>query len=226
MEQVRELFPSEHRRKVGVVLSNRFPFPGDSLAIHVAIALTLLVLPVHAAFGFKLDGTLDKTAISKSYFESDFARIRPPLEAWRTSLALKTRDDSIFVFKYLSVIYAADSTTKEKSKSFMFQLITLAPAIEIMDLYVSDQIELMFKSVKAQYQERQQYMNRHDMLGKEMETPPIPSRAPATTRTPETRSADWVWWTVGGVGMAAAVVGGYYILHDDPASPKAKSFEP
>lgn len=73
-----------------------------------------------AAFGFKSDGTLDKTAISKSYFESDFARIRPPLEAWRTSHAQKTRDDSVFVFKYLSVIYAADSTTKEKSKSFMF----------------------------------------------------------------------------------------------------------
>lgn len=189
-------------------------------------AVVLFSSESFAAFGFKPDGTLDKTAISKSYFDGDFSRIRPPLEAWRTSHAQKTRDDSVFVFKYLSVIYAADSTTKEKSKSFMFQLISLAPAIEIMDLYVSDQIELMFKSVKAQYQERQQYMGRHDLIGKEKEKPPAPSQTPATARIPEAHSKKWVWWTVGGVGVAAAVAGGYYVLHDDPALPKTKSIEP
>lgn len=47
----------------------------------------------HAAFGFKLDGSLDKPAISKAYFESDFARILPPLEAWRQGIADKTRDN-------------------------------------------------------------------------------------------------------------------------------------
>jgi hypothetical protein len=190
----------------------------------VAVALTLFVLPAHAAFGFKLDGTLDKAAISKSYFESDFARIRPPLEAWRLSLAQKTRDDSVFVFKYLSVIYAADSTTKEKSKSFMFQLISLAPAIEIMDLYVSDQIELMFKSVKAQYQERQQYMGRLDLIGKEKENPPVPSQIPVTARVPEAHSSKWVWWTVGGVGVATIIAGTILALNQDSEKgPSAKT---
>lgn len=89
----------------------------------------------------------------------------------------------------------------------------MAPAIEIMDLYVGDQIESMFKSVKAQYQERQQYMGRHDLplLGKEKEKPPAPSQTPATARIPEAHSSKWVWWTVGGVDVVAAVVSGYYV---------------
>ena len=136
------------------MMNNRFPFPGSPLALLTGLSLVLSTLHAHASFGFKLDGTLDKPAISKAYFEGDFARILPPLEAWRQGLADKTRDDSIFVFKYLSVVYAAKPETKEKSRSFMFQLLTLAPTIEILDMYASDEIERTFRSVKQEFKER------------------------------------------------------------------------
>lgn len=209
------------------MICTRFTVGGRTCRSLLLLSVILLSpFKSFAAFGFKPDGTLNKEAISHAYFEGDFRRILPPLEAFRLSLAQKTRDDSIYVFKYLSVIYAADSTTKEKSKSYMFQLISLAPAIEIMDLYVSDQIEVMFKSVKAQYQERQQYMGQHDLLGKEKGKPLTPLQTQATARKPKAHSSKWVWLTVGGVGVAAAVATSYYALYEDPPQDEVKGFKP
>jgi hypothetical protein len=58
----------------------------------------------------------------------------------QTFPASSTREDSIFVFKYLSVIYAADSTTRLKAESYMVQHLRLMPTIELVDLYISDNI--------------------------------------------------------------------------------------
>jgi hypothetical protein len=180
------------------------------------IGILLCFLAVHgfASFGFHLDGTLDKPTISKAYFEGDFARILPPLEAWRQGLAEnKTRDDSIFVFKYLSVIYAANPSTKDKSRSFMFQLLNLAPTIEILDMYASDEIERTFHTVKQEFKERNAYLSTHDHLGNETAPVAQPQQhAPPPIKTPEEHSSKWVWWTAGGVGLAATAIGAYLLL--------------
>jgi hypothetical protein len=188
-----------------------------------ALALSFALIPTasHGAFGFKLDGSLDKEAISHAYFEGDFRRILPPLEAFRTSLAKKTNDDSVFVFKYLSVIYAADSSTQPKAESYMVQLVKMKPTIELIDLYISDNIEAIFTGVKENYLKQQQYIKNHDLIGNE--------RAAASAAAPpqKVRSSKWVWWTVGGVGVAAVVTGGYYAFHEDPTSPNdVKGFKP
>ncbi len=177
------------------------------------LGLLILAPRAFAAFGFNLDGTLDKPAISKAYFESDFVRIVLPLETWRQGVAdNKTSEDSIFVFKYLSVIYAANPATKEKSRSFMFMLLTLAPTIEILDMYASDEIELMFRSVKREFKERNDYLSTHDHLGKE-KTKDVPQQSVSpATKAPETKSSKWVWWTAGGIGLAATAIGTYILL--------------
>jgi hypothetical protein len=184
---------------------------------------SVLPLKSEAAFGFHLDGTLDKPAISKAYFEGDFNRIIPPLEAWRQGIAEnKTRDDSIFVFKYLSVVYAANPSTKERSRSFMFQLLTLAPTIEILDMYASDEIERAFHTVKQEFKERKDYISTHDHLGKEKPKP----APPATVKPKESHSTAWVWWAIGGVGAAAVVAGGFYALHAESDKSSETNFKP
>lgn len=191
--------------------------------LFMLLGLLILAPRAFASFGFKLDGTLDKPTISKAYFESDFERIVLPLETWRQGVAdNKTREDSIFVFKYLSVIYAANPATKEKSRSFMFMLLTLAPTIEILDMYASDEIELMFRSVKREFKERNDYLSTHDHLGKEKPKPEPPP--PAKVKPKESHSTAWVWWTVGGVGTAALITGTVLVLNQDSkASPSAKT---
>ncbi len=190
--------------------------------------IPFLALPIHASFGFKFDGTLDKSTIRKSYFEGDFNRILPPLEAWRTSRATKNRDDSIFVYKYLSVIYAADSTTMNKAESFMVQLIRLMPTIELVDMYISDNIESIFKNVQEKYLKQQQYVRNHDEFGRTLQdsTTEEEKKNSRIAKDKQERPAKWIWWTVGGVGLAAAVSGSYYVLHGTIAPSNTKSFEP
>jgi len=119
------------------------------------------------AYGFKLDGTLDKEAISNAYFEGEFSTVLPPLETYRQNFpASATRDDSIFVYKYLSVIYAADPETKAKAESYMVQLLKLMPTIELIDVYMTDNIQAIFRKVKDEYLGRQEYMQENDQFGR------------------------------------------------------------
>ena len=164
-------------------ISRRF-FP----IIYLLIATTIAVLPtpIYSAYGFKLDGTLDKDAISHDYFEGNFARVLAPLEAFRSSFGTNpavTRDDSVFTYKYLSVIYASDPKTRKKGESYMLELIKIVPAVQLIDLYVSDNIESIFRNVK------QNYLKSHETKG----------QAPIR----EEKSHKWIWWTATGVGVAA-----------------------
>jgi hypothetical protein len=168
----------------------------------------------HAAFGFKLDGTLDKDAISFAYFEGEFSRVLPPLENYRLNFpAAATREDSIFVYKYLSVIYAADPKTKIKAESFMVQLLKLMPTIELIDLYISDNIQAIFKNVKADYMNQQKYMQGHDQYG-QSKTPKQPGNGTSNGKSTA------FWWVAGGVGVAAAVGAAYFVFEPKPEAKK------
>lgn len=217
---------TEQDRKLRMAKGSILKIRG-SLEVYVrlsAVFLILLPLSAFAAFGFKMDGSLDKEAISHAYFEGDFHRILPPLEAFRNSRAQKTKDDSIFVFKYLSVIYAADSSTRPKAESYMVQLVKMKPTIELIDLYISDNIEAIFTGVKENYLKQQQYIREHDLIGnkkKDSETP-----TPKAVSGKKEKSSKWIWWTTGGVGVAAVVAIGYYAHYDDPAKDEVKGFKP
>jgi hypothetical protein len=190
--------------------------------IFILIIVALTMAPhVSAGFGFNLDGSLDKEAISHAYFEGDFHRILAPLEAFRTSKVQKAKEDSIFVFKYLSVIYAADSSTLPKAESYMVQLVKMKPTIELIDLYISDNIEAIFTGVKKNYLKQQQYINNYDVLGNEKTSPASAKSAS------KPHSSKWVWWTIGGIGIALTVAVGYYALHEDSnSSNDSKGFKP
>lgn len=187
----------------------------------LVISFTLSPTVANAAFGFKLDGTLDKDAISRAYFEGEFSRILPPLEAYRQSFpASATKDDSIFVYKYLSVIYAADPSTRNKGESCMVQLIKMKPTIELIDLYISDNIEAIFKNVKQSYEKQQKYTQAHDLLGNE-------KKDTASVTAPKFHSTKWIWWTLGGVGTAAIATTAYFALSDDnQAAGQPSDFKP
>ena len=183
-----------------------------ALALSLAFTWAFAPAPVHAAFGFNIDGTLDKKAISHAYFEGEFSRILPPLETFRQSYPNPSKDDQIFVYKYLSVIYAADSSTRKKAESYMVQLIKLMPTIELIDLYISDNIQAIFKDVKANFLKQQKYVREHDVYGH-------PSGIDsALTPAPGKKGHPFLWWTVAGLGVTAAVAT-TYILMSESSSP-------
>ncbi len=129
----------------------RSPRPFSLLAIAVCLLLTAF-RPAHAIKGMNADGTLDKPVVSKAYFEGEFWTVINALEAFRKSGMDSTREDSVYTFKYLSVVYAADPTTRKKAESYMYQLLRMMPTIDLLDLYISDNIESIFKKVKSDYE--------------------------------------------------------------------------
>jgi hypothetical protein len=193
---------------------NRFPVFHGILAPLLVVAVACLPTSSHAAFGFNVDGTLDKNAISHAYFEGEFSRILPPLETFRQSYPNPSKDDQIFVYKYLSVIYAADSSTRKKAESYMVQLVKLMPTIELIDLYISDNIQAIFKDVKANFLKQQKYVREHDVYGH-----PSGSEMDSTsTDKPRKKSHPAFWWTLGGLGLTASAVTTYFLLSESPAS--------
>lgn len=175
-----------------------------------ALLFLRLSTQTYAAYGFKLDGTLDKEAISQAYFESEFTRVLMPLENYRENFPkTATRDDSIFVYKYLSVIYAADPKSKTKAESYMVQLLKLMPDIELIDLYISENIQAIFKKVKAEYLNQQKYMQEHDQLGH--------TKMPPQSEKGESKGeSKALWWVAGGLGMAVAIGAAYFVFEPTP----------
>ena len=134
------------------------------------------------------------------------------METFRQSYPNPTKDDQIFVYKYLSVIYAADSSTRKKAESYMVQLVKLMPTIELIDLYISDNIQAIFKDVKANFLKQQKYVREHDVYGH-------PSGADsALTSAPRKKGHPVLWWTLAGLGVTAAVAT-TYILMSESTSP-------
>lgn len=192
-------------------------YVASSFAI-LLFATLCFATPSIAGFGFKLDGTLDKDAISHAYFEGEFHRVLPPLETFRQSFpGNATREDSIFTYKYLAVIYAADATTRAKAESYMVQLLKLMPTIELIDLYISDNIQAIFKNVKSDFLKQQEYVRDHDSYGNPKQTnDSIPTKA----KSPGTA----VWWFAGSVGLAAAVGTAVYLY--EPEEKQRKTYVP
>ncbi len=166
-------------------------------------------MPTYAIYGYLSNGTLDKASISNDYFEGDFQKVLPPLENYRTNFPQSaTKEDSVFVFKYLSVIYCANPATKAKGESYMVALIRLMPAIELLDLYVSDNIQAIFKNVKTDYFAQQEYIHKHDQYGHAI--------LPNKSRNVNGKSK-FIWWACGGVSVAAVMATtAYFIFEPKP----------
>lgn len=122
------------------------------LSAMVAFLVLASASPGLAVKGINPDGTLDKPTISKAYFEGEFWTVINALEAFRKANKTSTREDSIYTFKYLSVVYAAEPTTRAKAESYMYQLIRMMPTIDLLDLYISDNIQSIFVKVKSDFE--------------------------------------------------------------------------
>ncbi len=196
----------------------RVRFQAFPKTLALCFVMGIVLAPeIHAAFGFNIDGTLDKNAISHAYFEGEFSRILPPLETFRQTYPNPTKDDQIFVYKYLSVIYAADSSTRKKAESYMIQLVKLMPTIELIDLYISDNIQAIFKDVKSNFLKQQQYVREHDVYGH----PSIIGADSTTTSKRGKSSHHALWWTAGGVGLTAVAATTYFLLSEPTSSGKS-----
>lgn len=99
----------------------------------------------------KKTAVLDKKTVEELYHGGDFDQLIALLENMRRDRRLRDREDSIFIYKYLGVVYGADMATRRKAESFLYQMLKLDPRQDLEDLEVGDAILDMFREVRKRY---------------------------------------------------------------------------
>jgi len=99
--------------------------------------------------------TLDQKAIHNAYNEGDFDKVTKLIESFTKSNKTYSRNDSIFIAKHLAVVYSANPQTREKGKYYMYRLLEMMPSAELVDMFVSDEIDRIFEKVRKEFVARQ-----------------------------------------------------------------------
>lgn len=131
------------------------------------LGLTLMVLTGAGSTALGQTGgglagavVMDTNAIHAAYLDGDFETATADLNKAIAGNALHSRSDSVFAFKHLGVMAAANPETREKGKYYMVQLLNLEPSIKILDMYASDMIYMIFKNLKEEYEENRMKLRR------------------------------------------------------------------
>ncbi len=173
------------------------------------LLLLILIQFAPALEGLNEDGSLNKEAIQKLYFDGDFAKVVEVLESYRKANPNPSVDDKIFMYKHLSVVYAANPDTRVKGESFMYQLLKLVPTASLIDMYISDNIKAIFQNVKQEFEERQRYLTGKagsDSTSTVKSGDKKSSNSDTKKQVKKKKSKAWIWWTAGGVAVAGGVV--------------------
>jgi hypothetical protein len=157
---------------------------------------------------------VDSARVHKLYLDGDFDEAIVLLENNLKDTRQYRHEDSVFIFKHLGVMYAAQYETREKGKYFMHRLLMVEPTAKIMDMYASDMIYMIFKNIQEEFEQNRMQLTLTPTAGG--------GPKPDTTRTPksnpeETSSGGKAWILTGAVVATVAVgVGTYFLLTEDP----------
>lgn len=209
------------------------------LALPIAAAQPAPKSPASAASaGAPAATVLDQKAIHSAYNEGDFDKVTALIDGFTKANAVYTRADSIFIAKHLAVVYSANPRTREKGKYFMYRLLEMMPSAELVDMFVSDEIDRIFDKV------RKEFLVRQKSFGVDSTQISMPEKAAtgsaATASQAAAKSAakpaakgpsdDYVaashdgkqpywkrngFWIAGGVGLLVAGTAAYFIYTQD-----------
>jgi len=162
-----------------------------------------------AASSFKMN------EVTASYRDGDFEVVRSTLESALKKDLVKgidarplTREERVFAYKHLGVIYAANPQDEGRAKNMFIKALEISPRLEIMDLYPSDRIHALFAKARSDLNKEQEYQRGYDALGnpKTAEKGPIPMPMPNSSKANSDdsknggnkRSHAWMGWTAAG----------------------------
>ena len=168
--------------------------------------------------------SLDKDVIQSLYQEGDFEQLVALLENIRRERQMRNREDSIFIYKYLGVIYGADEVTKKKAESFLYQMLKLDPGQNLSRLSVGDSIEAIFSRVRMRFEEqegvhiaRQSAKDSAKLTGNNASLTPT---SPKVSSSQSKSNKTWLW-VAGGAAAAATITG--IVLYAGSSNAKSKT---
>lgn len=176
---------------------------------------------------------LDQKKIHAAYKEGEFDIVSKELENYSRLYKDRNwlRDDSVFLYKHLAVINTASPETREKGKYYMISMLRIMPSAEILDMYVSEEVDRIFLRT------RQEFLTNMKMFGVDSTDMKIPTspragkdgsnlagrtdtaarpRKGGSAAAEEKSGSNWGWWTAGGLAVAAAAgAATYFAMQDD-----------
>jgi hypothetical protein len=155
---------------------------------------------------------VDSARVHKLYMEGDFDMAIPLLENNLKDSRQYRHEDSVFIFKHLGVMYAAQYETREKGKYYMHRLLMVEPTAKIMDMYASDMIYMIFKNIQEEFEQNRAQLTLHSVGAGDprMDSTHSPKTDPSGNSS---TGKKWIW-TGAAVATVAAGVGTYFLLAD------------
>jgi hypothetical protein len=96
--------------------------------------------------------SLDTAKVRGLYIDGEFQSAIEILEGSLNTTLQLSHTDSVFIFKHLGVMFAADYEKRERGKMYMFQLLMTEPTAKILDMYASDMIYMIFKNIQDEFE--------------------------------------------------------------------------
>jgi hypothetical protein len=165
---------------------------------------------------------LDKERIHGYYSEGSFELVTGALEDFLRRNRAYAREDSLFIYKHLGVVYAAGTASREKGRYYMLRLLETDSAANLEDMYVGDEIQGVFGKVKAEFDLRQANLAMQKSRQPALKPESKPDSGPAATPRAEAprgkaapamrRRSNAGFWIVTGAGLVATGAIAYYIL--------------
>jgi hypothetical protein len=106
--------------------------------------------------------TLDAKAVHSEYAEGNFESVTQMLEGFRTGHGEYRRADSLLLARYLGVVYASHPDTREKGKYWLYKMLQIDPAANLVDLYVGGDVDRVFEKVRQEFIMRRNYRGIND----------------------------------------------------------------
>ncbi len=177
--------------------------------------LKVFLVFFYLATAVSFSSELQKDQIHQDYNDGNFEKVVQDIKAFQKENKSYKREDSIFIAKHLSVVYTANPESRELGKYYMHQLLQLMPKAELVDMFVSDEIDRIFQKV------RKEFVVRQGSFGVSEEEVHSPKSAPATQTSKDTEIwKDKKTWILIGSGTVAAAALGWVLFSED--EPKAK----
>jgi hypothetical protein len=171
---------------------------------------------------------VDSSRVHRLYLDGEFDAAIAILEDNLKETRQYRHEDSVFIFKHLGVMYAAQYETREKGKYYMHKLLSVEPTVRIMDMYASDMIYMIFKNIQEEFEQNRELrsdMPRHAANAANADSMPARQTGPVAEDPPPRRDRTgeehpsgknaWVW-TGAAVAAVAVGVGAYFLMSAEP----------
>lgn len=191
---------------------------------------------VQATAGTRAPGLLrvDSAKVHALYLEGEFEEAIPILEANLKQTRQYRREDSVFMFKHLGVMYAARNETRERGKYYLHRLLTVEPTAKIMDMYASDMIYTIFQNIQEEFASTRKFLGLQHQTRAGIDSLSAPSdpkaekdsvrKSPEATTKHSSGGKAWAWSGAAVVTVAAGV-GAYFLITEQQPKTVRRGFE-